>query len=72
MLPVHVYSDDQRDHTCKESCPVLPITDSTSVISADVECSLSEIPAQHLLRAVRSPRLKASDSDPRPTPLANT
>ena len=45
---------------------------STSVISADVECSLSETPAQHLLRAVRSPRLKASDSDPRPTQLANT
>ena len=37
-----------------------------------VECSLPETPAQHLLRAVRNPRLKASDSDPRPTQLANT
>ena len=35
---------------------------SKSVISADVECSLSETQAQHLLHAVRSPRLKASDS----------
>ena len=45
---------------------------SKSVISADVECNLSETQAQHLLHAVRSPILKASDSDPRPTPLANT
>ena len=45
---------------------------SKSVISADVECNLPETQAQHLLHAVRSPRLKASDSDPRPTPLAYT
>ena len=45
---------------------------NTSVSFADVECSLSETPAQHLLRAVRDPRLKASDSDPMPTPLADT
>ena len=45
---------------------------SKSVILADVECNLPETRTQHLLQAVRSPRLKASDSDPKQPPQADT
>ena len=44
---------------------------SKAAISADVECNLPETRTQHLLQAVKSPKLKASDSDPKQPPQAD-